>query len=159
MTMNTTLMDEVFAHHGANAEALVEILRDLNQVGGYLSPATVMAVAERLGLPLGRVYGVASFYSMMSVEPGGQHLVQMCQDAPCHIAGGREVWVALEETLGIAFGETSADGKWTLQPVSCLGLCAVGPVVQIDGEVYGNMTPEKVRELLARFTEMTGGAA
>ena len=159
MTINTTLMDTVFERYGGDAEALVEILRDLNQAEGYLSQELMLAVADRLRLPRGQVFGVASFYSMMNVKPRGQHVVLMCQDAPCHVAGGREVWDALEETLGIAFGETSPDGKWTLEVASCLGLCAVGPVVQIDGEVYGNMTPDKVRALLARFDGDAGGAA
>jgi len=159
MTVNISLMDTVLARHGGDAEALVEILRDLSQAEGHLSQELVMAVADRLGLPSGQVFSVASFYSMISVKPRGKHLVQMCQDAPCHVAGGREVWDALQEALGISFGETSPDGQWTLVAASCLGLCAVGPVVQIDDEVYGNMTPDKVREIVARVSGSAGGEA
>lgn len=148
MEENMKTLTTVLEHYGADPEALVEILRDLSQEAGYLSQETLLAVANRLQLPPGHVHSVASFYSMMSVKPQGCHKVQMCQDAPCHVAGGREVWDALEETLGIPFGATTLDGEWTLQATSCLGLCAVGPVIMIDDEVYGNMTAAKVRELL-----------
>jgi len=151
MEEHMNLLTTVLERYGADPEALVEILRDLSQETGYLSQDLLVAVADRLQLPRSHVHSVASFYSMISVEPRGRHTVQMCQDAPCHVAGGREVWQALEETLGIHFGETTPDGEWTLQVTSCLGLCSVGPVITIDGEVFGNMTHAKVQELLGRY--------
>lgn len=141
--------------HQADPEALVEILRELNQQSGYLTREAIVAVAEALHLPVSRVFSVASFYSMISLEPVGQHVIRFCEDAPCHVVGGRQVWQALEAALGIQFGETTPDGKWTLLPTSCIGLCAVGPVMMVDNDVYGNLTPEKVPEILARYT---GGA-
>ena len=151
MEEHVNLLTTVLERYGADPEALVEILRDLSQEAGYVSQELLVAVADRLQLPRSHVNSVASFYSMISVEPHGRHVVQMCQDAPCHVAGGHEVWVALEEALGIHFGETTLDGEWTLKITSCLGLCSVGPVITIDGEVYGNMTPAKVQELLGHF--------
>ncbi len=141
--------------HHADPEALVEILRELNQQSGYLTRETIVAVAEALRLPVSQVFSVASFYSMISLAPVGRHVIRFCEDAPCHMVGGRQVWQALEAALGIKFGETTPDGEWTLLPTSCIGLCAVGPVMMVDNDVYGNLTPEKVPEILARYA---GGA-
>jgi NADH-quinone oxidoreductase subunit E len=144
-------VDEVIGHYGTDREALVEILRDLNQDAGFLTREQLDLIAQRLDLPQSDVFSVASFYSMISVEPLGQHVIRLCEDAPCHAAGGREVWEALEKEIGVPFGETTPDGKWSLLTTSCIGACAVGPVMMIDDEIYGNLTPEKVREILAQY--------
>lgn len=157
MTLNTSLLEDILARHHHDPEALVEILRDLSAAEGYVTQEMILAVAQALRLPVSKVNGVATFYSMIRTRPRGKHLVEMCQDAPCHVAGGRAVWNALQEALGIAFGETTPDGEWSLEAISCIGLCSVGPVIRIDGEVYGNMTPEKVRDVLARVA--AGGEA
>ncbi len=151
-------IDEVIQRYGADQEALVEILRDLNQMAGHLGREHLQGVAQRLRLPESRVYSVASFYSLISLKPLGKHVVRLCEDAPCHVAGGREVWKALEHELGIPFGETTLDGEWTLLTTSCIGACAVGPVMMVDDEIYGNLTPEKVHEIIARYREGEGGA-
>ncbi len=153
-------VDAAIARYGDNQEALVEILRDLSKETGHVSPEAFAVVAQKMGLPESTVFGVASFYSMIDTAPHGKHVIRFCEDAPCHVAGGRAVWVALEHALGITFGETTLDGEWTLLPTSCLGLCAVGPVMMVDDDVYGNLTPEKIPDILARYqTEETGGAA
>ncbi len=145
--------DRVVDAHKADREALVEILREVNNKSGYLTRDHLQRIAERTHLPLSEVYSVASFYSLISLEPLGRHVIRLCQDAPCHIAGGREIWEALEHEFGIPFGETTLDEQWSLQTTSCIGACAVGPVMMVDGDIYGNLTPEKVREIIARYRE------
>ncbi|MBN1875066.1 MAG: NADH-quinone oxidoreductase subunit NuoE [Anaerolineae bacterium] len=149
----TQQIDEVIHRYGANQEALVEILRDLNQSAGHLTRDHLDSVALRLGLPHSQVYSVASFYSMISLKPLGKHVIRFCEDAPCHVAGGRQIWDTLERELGIPFGETTPDGEWSLLTTSCIGACAVGPVMMVDDEIYGNLTPEKVGEILARYRD------
>ncbi|MBN1487070.1 MAG: NADH-quinone oxidoreductase subunit NuoE [Anaerolineae bacterium] len=151
--------DEVIKHYGTDAEALVEILRDLNQIAGHLSPEHLLLIAQRLNLPSSKVYSVASFYSLINIKPLGRHVIRFCEDAPCHVAGGREVWEALEQELGIPFGETTPDRQWSLLTTSCIGACAVGPVMMIDDEIYGNLTPEKVHEILTQYREADKGGA
>jgi NADH:ubiquinone oxidoreductase subunit E len=157
------LLDELIEMYGDDQEALVEVLRDFNDAQGYISRESLALIAERFELPQSKVYGIASFYSLISLKPLGKHVIRMCQDAPCHVAGGREVWETLEQELGIPFGETSLDGEWSLLTTSCIGACAVGPVMMIDDEIYGNLTPNKVRDILARYREAdestAGGAA
>ena len=145
--------DRVVDAHKADREALVEILREVNNKSGYLTRDHLQRIAERTHLPLSEVYSVASFYSLISLEPLGRHVIRLCQDAPCHIAGGREIWEALEHEFDIPFGETTLDEQWSLQTTSCIGACAVGPVMMVDGDIYGNLTPEKVREIIARYRE------
>ena len=145
--------DRVVDAHKADREALVEILREVNNKSGYLTRDHLQRIAERTHLPLSEVYSVASFYSLISLEPLGRHVIRLCQDAPCHIAGGREIWEALEHEFGIPFGETTLDEQWSLQTTSCIGACAVGPVMMVDGDIYGNLTPEKIREIIARYRE------
>jgi len=143
-------VEHIIEKYGGDREALVEILRDVSQAAGYVTPEDQATIAQRLGLPQSQVHSVASFYSLISLKPMGKHVIRFCQDAPCHVAGGRAVWEALEQTLGISFGATTADGQWTLLPTSCIGACSVGPVMMVDDEVYGNLTPDRVREIVAQ---------
>jgi len=153
-------VEQAIMHHGNTREALVEVLRDLSRDCGCLSREILAVVADRLKMPPSQVFSVASFYSMINLESQGKHVIKFCQDAPCHVVGGREVWEALEHELGIPFGETTSDGQWSLLTTSCIGACAVGPVMMLDDEIYGNLTPEKVRQILAQYNEAaTGGEA
>jgi NADH-quinone oxidoreductase subunit E len=147
------ITDRIVGTYGADKEALVEILREVNDESGHLSREQLERIAERVGLPLSKVYSVASFYSLISLEPLGRHVIRFCEDAPCHVAGGREVWEALEHELGIPFGETTLDGEWSLLTTSCIGACAVGPVMMVDNDIFGNLTPEKVGEIIARYRQ------
>lgn len=148
-------VEHIIEKYGGDREALVEILRDVSQANGYVTAENMATIARRLGLPQSQVHSVASFYSLISLKPMGRHIIRFCQDAPCHVAGGREVWEALEQTLGIPFGATTPDGQWTLLTTSCIGACSVGPVMMVDDEIYGNLTPDRVREIIA---QVGGGA-
>jgi NADH:ubiquinone oxidoreductase subunit E len=88
---------------------------------------------------------------MLSTKPRGRHVIQFCENAPCHVVGGREVFQALKDHLNLKPGETSPDGKWSLITTSCLGLCAVGPVITIDDDVIGNVKPDQISDILARY--------
>jgi NADH-quinone oxidoreductase subunit E len=144
-------VQEAVAHHGATREALVPVLSDVNRALGYLPKEALEAVSKQLHVPASQVSAVASFYSMLSTAPHGRHVVQFCENAPCHVMGGREVWRALQEELKLESGETSVDGKWTLVTTSCLGICSIGPVLMIDDDVHGNVEPKRVREILAQY--------
>lgn len=132
-------------------EELIPILSEVNQALGYLPPEAFVEVGRQLRMPVSQLFSVASFYQMLSTKPRGRHVIQFCESAPCHVVGGRQVWTALQEALKLGPGETSADGKWTLQTTSCIGICAVGPVVVVDADIYGNVTPAQVTEILAKY--------
>ncbi len=129
-------------------EALVESLRDLNARWGYLPREALRVVAQAYQMTPSQLYGVASFYSLLSTTSRGKHIIRCCVSPPCYLAGTRKIIEALEECLGIEMGETTEDGKFTLEGVSCLGLCGVGPAMTIDGRAYGRLTPERVGDIL-----------
>jgi NADH-quinone oxidoreductase subunit E len=108
-------------------------------------------ISKELNVKVGRIYELATFYSMYSTKTRGKHIIRYCESLPCHVRGGREVKDALEKVLGIKSGETTKDGMFTLEASSCLGLCGVGPVIMIDTEAIGNVTPEKVREIIEKY--------
>jgi len=123
----------------------------VNQELGFIPAEALELISERIHIPESRVYSVASFYRMLSTKPTGRHVIKFCESAPCHVAGGREVWNALLKELMIQPGETSPDGKWTLKTTSCLGVCAVGPVMMVDDDIYGNLTPGQIPDILEKY--------
>lgn len=136
---------------GNHREELIPILNDVNRTLGFLPAAALEKISARLRVPKSQLFSVASFYQMLSTKPRGTHVIQFCESAPCHVVGGRQVWESLQEALQLKAGETSQDGKWTLETVSCLGVCAVGPVIVIDEDIYGNVDPKQIAEILARY--------
>ena len=138
--------------HGAMREELIPILSDVNRSVGFLPTEALEEIGAQLHLPKSQVFTVATFYHMLSTEKLGEHVIQFCESAPCHVVGGREVWQALQDTLQLESGQTSPDGKWTLVTVSCLGVCGVGPVIVIDDQIFGNVTPAQIPDILARFS-------
>ncbi len=137
--------------HGTTRDDLIPILNDVNRELGYLPAQALDEISRLLKVPKSQLFSVASFYHMLSTKPRGRHVIQFCESAPCHVVGGREVWLSLKEHLDLKEDETSADGKWTLIKTSCLGICAVGPVIIIDEDIYGNVTPHQIPEILARY--------
>jgi NADH:ubiquinone oxidoreductase subunit E len=137
---------------GTSREELIPILNYVNRKIGYLPNEALKEVSYLLHVPQSQILSVASFYEMLSTKPRGRHTIKFCESAPCHVMGGREVWQSLQEKLQLKSGETSKDGKWTLVTTSCLGVCAVGPVITIDDDIYGNVTPEQINQILSRYS-------
>lgn len=153
-----TIIQTAIEKHGVHYDAFIPILLEINKALGYIPAEAFTEMRKRLHMPSDRVfvqesrlYSLASFYHMLSTHPLGRHVVLFCESAPCHVVGGREVWQALQDELGLKAGETSPDGKWSLVTTSCLGACGVGPVVVIDEDMYGNVTPQLVGEILSRY--------
>lgn len=146
-----SVVQAAIIRHGASAEALIPILSEVNEELGYLPREAMAELGKSLKMPDSQVLSVASFYEMLSTKPRGRHVIQFCESAPCHVVGGREVWQTLQDELALETGQTSKDGKWTLLTSSCLGICAVGPVLIVDEDIYGNVTPERIPEILARY--------
>ena len=137
--------------HGATRDELIPILTNVNHELGYIPREAIDEVSKLIGMPRSQLYSVASFYDMLSLKPRGRHVIKFCENAPCHVVGGRQVWQTLRDALKVECGETTPDDRFTLVTTSCLGICAVGPVVVIDDDVYGNVEPEQVAGILARY--------
>lgn len=145
------LVRTLVVEKGHEKAELIPILHDINSELGYISDEAIQELSERMNIPSSHIYSVATFYRMLSTERRGKHVIQFCESAPCHVAGGRLVWQALQSELGLTNGETSEDDKWTLLTTSCLGVCGVGPVLVIDHDIYGNVTPEQVAGILSNY--------
>jgi NADH:ubiquinone oxidoreductase subunit E len=146
-------VEAAFQHYGDSRDELIPILNEVNRELGYLPAAALEEISRRMKSPRSQLFSVASFYHMLSTKPLGKHIIQFCESAPCHVVGGREVWQTIQDELHLEPEETSADGKWSLITTSCLGLCGVGPVIMIDDDAYGNVKPEQIKEILARYTD------
>lgn len=146
-----TAVREAVKRHGATRDELIPILTDVNQKVGFLPADALNEISRLMHVSKSQVFSVATFYRMLSTEKLGRHVIQFCESAPCHVVGGRQVWETLQDTLDLEPGQTSPDGKWTLVTVSCLGVCGVGPVIVIDDNIYGNVTPAQVSEILAHY--------
>lgn len=144
--------------HGAHRDALIPILGEVNQAYGYIPIEAYREVKRQVYSPEhevfvseGQLFSIASFYQMLSTRPVGRHVIRFCESAPCHVVGGRALFQAVKEALQLQPGETSPDNKWSLVTTSCLGVCGVGPVLLIDDDIYGNVRPEQVPGILARY--------
>jgi NADH-quinone oxidoreductase subunit E len=130
---------------------LVSILQDIQTEYLYLPKEALIQVSEAMAIPASQVYNVATFFRAFSLEPRGKYLINVCLGTACHVRGAARVLEKIELSLATKRGETTKDRKFTLETVNCMGACALGPVVKIDGEYFGQMSTDKVDNLLTKF--------
>ena len=138
----------ILDRHDGGKSGLISILQAIQAKYSYLPEEALRRISGRLDIPYAEVYGTASFYKAFSLEPRGEHIVQVCMGTACHVRGAQRVLEELERRLDIEAGQTTKDRKFTLETVNCLGACALAPVVAVDGGFHGQMTPGKVPEML-----------
>lgn len=154
-----TIVRAAIEEHGATREALIPILSEINRKLGHIPPEAIAELKRQIQVPANEMfvseshlYSLASFYHMLSTKELGRHVIRFCESAPCHVMGGRQLLSAICSTLGINPGETTPDKKWSFITTSCLGVCGVGPVMLIDEDIYGNVTPDQLPAILARYS-------
>jgi len=145
-------VDSVLARYQRDPGMLVAILQDVQAEHNYLPREALERVSEGLSVPLSQVYSVATFFKALSLEPRGRHLINVCLGTACHVRGAVKVLEAMERELAIKSGETTKDFAFTLETVNCVGACALGPVVIVDGEYHGQMNTEKVKGVLENYS-------
>ncbi|MBN2356081.1 NADH-quinone oxidoreductase subunit NuoE [candidate division KSB1 bacterium] len=148
---NLNKVDTIVKSYENMRTPLIYILKDVQNEFGHLSEEVLTQVAKTTRIPLSEIYGVATFYSLFTVKSKGKHIIRCCNNAPCHVNGSNEVLDKIKTYLGIEVGETTADGEFTLEYTSCLGVCAVAPVLMVNEEIYGNLTPEKAVAILKDY--------
>ena len=139
------------------AGELIEVLQDIQELKGYLPEELLREVAADLQVPLIEVFRIANFYKAFSLQPKGRHLITICNGTACHVRRSESLVEELRSLLGIGPGETTSDGRFSLETVNCLGACALGPIVVIDGEYHDHVTPVRLRKLLRSFDENKNG--
>jgi NADH-quinone oxidoreductase subunit E len=144
-------IDAIIAGYQGKTSGLTTILQDIQDEYNYLPPQAMERVAEKMGLPLSQVLNVATFYKAFSLEPRGEHLITVCLGTACHVRGGVRLVEQIERLLKIRAGGTTPDLQFTLETVNCVGSCALGPVMIVDGEYYGKMVSSKVERVLKKY--------
>jgi len=132
--------------------ALIPILQEAQAIYGYLSEEVLKAISETLKIPMSRIYGVVTFYAQFYLNPRGRHTVRVCRGTACHVRGGKAVRKAVQQYLGIGENETTPDFKFTFETVACLGACALSPVLLVDKNYSGKLTPAKVEQVLKQYS-------
>jgi len=149
--MEQATIEGVMSRHRQDSSAIIAILQDLQEEVNYLPEGALRYVAERLDIPVSKVYSLATFYRAFSLEPRGRHLIHVCTGTACHVRGAGRILDTLERETGIHAGETDAQMEFTLETVNCLGACALGPVVVVNGEYFGQMTGAKAARLVKKL--------
>ena len=151
--MRVEEIEEIVENHQGRRGELISILEDIQSRYSYLPEEALRAVAARTGQSLVDIYGIATFYRWFSLKPRGKHLVSCCLGTACHVRGAPKVADEVETQLGVGPGETTGDREFTLETVNCLGACALGPIVVADGHYFPNVSPSKVRSIIAKAKE------
>jgi NADH-quinone oxidoreductase subunit E len=141
-------IDGLLKNHGRGRDALIPVLQDIRERHHEISDLAMQVVADRLSVPAVEVQGVASFYHFLGTERTGQHVISLCPTLSCNMAGVKSIAKALTKELGIKFGETTEDGMFTLRWSNCIGMCDQAPAALVDREAVGNLTPQRVKEII-----------
>ncbi len=132
---------------------LMHILQEAQEIYGYLPIGVQKTIAEGLGISLSEVYGVVTFYSQFSLKPKGKHRISVCLGTACYVKGSDKILSEIEKEIGIKCGECTEDGLFSIDSCRCVGACGLAPVMMIGDEVYGKLTPEKVKEIIDSYRE------
>jgi len=142
---------EIIAASGNGQRDLIPILHHLQAELGHVPPAAIPVIARHLRISEAEVFGVLTFYKAFAFEPKGKHVVTVCLGTACHVRGGVRIVEEFEKRLGIPAGTTTADGEFTLESVNCLGCCAIGPVVAVNGHYHAHVAAKDVEAIVARY--------
>ncbi len=144
-------LEGVFEKYSNKKGALIPVLQAAQEIYGYLPKEVMVLVGERLKVPLNKVYGVATFYAQFHLKPRGRNIIRICLGTACHVRGGAKILEKIEEITGIKDGETTEDLRFTLEAVACIGACGLAPVMMINNDTHGRLTPDQVSKVIAQY--------
>jgi NADH:ubiquinone oxidoreductase 24 kD subunit len=144
---------QIVKKHKGDKSSLIAVLQDIQEAFNYLPKDALKTAAKAMNVPFSRVYEAATFYTAFSLKPRGENIVKVCVGTACHVRGASALQDKFERTLGIKPGETTSDGKFSLETVNCVGACALGPVVVINTDYYGQVTMNKVDKIIGKINE------
>ncbi len=144
----------IFKNYELNDKSsLIPLLQDVQNLYGYLPESVLHEVAEFVGLPKSRVYGVATFYNQFRLTPLGENVIKVCRGTACHVKSSANILFALETALGIKAGETTRDKKFTIEVVNCIGACSIAPVITVNDEYFGRLTVKDIPNIIKKFSK------
>ena len=149
--MNTDRIDQIIEEHGCEASSLIQVLLDVQSENQWLTREALDRISERLQVPLALIQHITTFYKAFSLVPKGRHQVHVCLGTACHVRGAPRILDTVQDLTGIKPGETDMDLKFSLETVNCLGCCALGPVIEIDGKTHGNVSTAQTEDVLKSY--------
>jgi len=149
--MDLQRVDQIIAEHKGEASSLIQVLLDIQSENNWLPREALARICERLEVPLSLVQHITTFYKAFSLVPKGRHQVHVCLGTACHVRGAPRVLDTVQDLTGIKPGETDMDLKFSLETVNCLGCCALGPVIEIDGRTHGNVSTARTEDVLKGY--------
>lgn len=144
-------IDEIIDRYEGEEGVLIQLLLDIQNEFNWVPKDAIARISTRLQIPISHIYRIVSFYKVLSLEPIGRHVVQVCLGTACHVRGGPRILEEVENILKIKAGTTTEDLKFTIKRVNCIGCCALGPVMIIDEDYHGKLSPTDVKGILARY--------
>lgn len=152
MPQNKKEIDQIINNYAGKKGALIPLLQDVQKLQRFLSKDVMRYVSEKTGVKLAEIYGVTTFYSVFRLKPQGEHIIRICKGTACHVSGANSISIAIREHLELLGDEdTTKDGQFTVEEVACLGCCSLAPVIMIDDDTYGKLTPESVKKKIAKY--------
>ena len=144
-------IDKIIDKYQCDASSLIQVLLEIQSENHWLPKKALEKVSKKLKVPLNRIQHIATFYKAFSLVPRGRHEIHICMGTACHVRGSLRVLDTVQDLIGIRPGETTIDSKYSLETVNCLGCCALGPVMEVDGKYHGKMAPAKAKEVLKNY--------
>jgi len=151
--MDIGRVDQIIEEHHGEASSLIQILLDIQSENKWLPKEALTRVSEKLDVPMSRIQHITTFYKHFSLTPKGRHEVHVCVGTACHVRGAQGIIETVEEVTGVKPGETDSDLNYSVETVSCLGCCALGPVMVVDGEIHGNVDKPETAEVLKQLEQ------
>ena len=149
--MDNKKIDQIIDKHGGEASSLIQVLLEIQSEHHWLPMDALKMVSEKLRVPMTRIQHIATFYKAFSLVPKGRHEIHICMGTACHVRGAQRVLDMVQEMTGIKPGETDLDLNFSMETVNCLGCCALGPVMEIDGRTHGKMMPAETADVLKNY--------
>lgn len=152
-TVNLSLLDDVLQKYASVKGSLITILQQTQEIYGYLPKEAIELISEKTGIATSEIMGVGTFYTQFRFEPVGKYLIMLCQGTACHVNSSELILETIKDELGIDDGQTTEDGLFSLKCVACLGCCSLSPVMMINDDTYGSLTPDKTKKILKELRE------
>jgi len=149
--MDKESLRQLLEKHESEPGALIPILQEIQESFGYLPEEALVFVSEEVGIPLGKIYGVVTFYSQFYLSPRGKNIIRVCHGTACHIGGAERISEAVSEELGVGEGATTEDGEFTVERVACLGCCSLAPCVMVNDETHARLNPRKIKRIVKKY--------
>ncbi|MFH0795720.1 MAG: NAD(P)H-dependent oxidoreductase subunit E [Candidatus Omnitrophota bacterium] len=146
-----TEIERILKRHKYSRSSLIAILQDIQAEYNYLPEKALRGIAEGIGIPFSKIFSAATFFRAFSLKPRGKHLITVCLGTACHVRGGARLVEEIGRILEVKPGETTDDQRFTLETVNCLGCCAIGPIMVVDGKYFGEVTPAKIKSIIKGY--------